>query len=223
MVVAPMPRLWFYTVWLQEWQDRLAAPPPPEKFSPRISANPMAWPDWGWRGTCPPRGYATVCKSYMHCRSLYVHSSQTLRNQLICEKVLMKVNVISFWNTANIKCNRNSYFVQIQDNLWFATIDSLDGSRLALQLVDVSCYISSQHASFHDRHSTDLWTPPPARQWIAGRQCETKLTAKRVLQIFSAVCVKVAYSYVVTACFGAQTHLLILQFLALLLNLESTT
>ena len=30
-----------------------STPLPPEKFSPRISANPMAWPDWGWRGTCP--------------------------------------------------------------------------------------------------------------------------------------------------------------------------
>ena len=31
-----------------------STPLPPEKFSPRISANPMAWPDWGWVGHVPP-------------------------------------------------------------------------------------------------------------------------------------------------------------------------
>jgi len=28
--------------------------PPPEKFSFRISANPMAWSDWGWGARAPP-------------------------------------------------------------------------------------------------------------------------------------------------------------------------
>lgn len=80
------------------------------------------------------------------------------------------------WNTVHpdqYRCvndrwniNSASYFVEIEDNLRFVTVDSLDSWRLTFQLIGIVNWMSGWNVNIHNGHSTDCWTQPSSRQHI---------------------------------------------------------